>query len=101
MCAHAANWMQHCVAEFEAGEFKKWNAKTIQAENERAVAAHRLVGPEAMLDELDASHRNVRELIVSLPDDRFGAESESYNVIAFYTYLHWHEHLHEDLGVTL
>ena len=101
MCAHAANWMQQCVAEFEAGEFKKWNAKTIQGENERAVAAHRLVGPEAMLDELDASHRNVRELIVSLPDDRFGAESESYNVIAFYTYLHWQEHLHEDLGVTL
>jgi hypothetical protein len=101
MCAHAANWMQQCVAEFEAGEFKKWNAKTIQAENERAVAAHRLVGAEAMLDELDASHRRVRELIVSLPDDRFGAESESYNVIAFYTYLHWQEHLHEDLGVTL
>ena len=101
MCAHAANWMQQCVAEFEAGEFKKWNAKTIQAENERAVAAHRLVGAEAMLDELDASHRRVRELIVSLPDDRFGAESESYNVIAFYTYLHWQEHLHEDLGVTV
>ena len=101
MCAHAANWMQQCVAEFEAGGFKKWNAKTIQAENERAVAAHRLVGAEAMLDELDASHRRVREIIVSLPDDRFGAESESYNVIAFYTYLHWQEHLHEDLGVTL
>ena len=101
MCAHAANWMQQCVAEFEAGEFKKWNAKTIQAENERAVAAHQLVGAEAMLDELDTSHRRVRELIVSLPDDRFGAESESYNVIAFYTYLHWQEHLHEDLGVTL
>jgi hypothetical protein len=101
MCAHAANWMQQCLAEFEAGEFKKWNAKTIQAENERAVAAHRLVGAEAMLDELDASHRRVRELIVSLPDDRFAADSESFNVIAFYTYLHWHEHLHEDLGVTL
>ena len=101
MCAHAANWMQQCVAEFEAGEFKKWNAKTIQAENDRAVAAHRLVGAEAMLAELDASHRSVRELIVSLPDDRFGAESDSYNVIAFYTYLHWQEHLHEDLGVTL
>jgi len=100
MCAHAANWMQQCVAEVEAGEFKKWNAKTIQAENERAVAAHRLVGAEAMLAELDASHRSVRELIVSLPDDRFGAESDSYNVIAFYTYLHWQEHLHEDLGVT-
>ena len=100
MCAHAANWMQQCVAELEAGEFKRWNAKTIQAENERAVAAHRLVGAEAMLDELDASHRRVREMLVSLPDDRFGAESD-YNVIAFYTYLHWHEHLHEDLGVTL
>jgi hypothetical protein len=100
MCAHAANWMQQCVAEFEAGEFKKWSAETIQAENDRAVAAHRLVGAEAMLDELDSSHRRVRELIASLPEERFGPESKSFNVIAFYTYLHWEEHLHEDLGVS-
>ena len=101
MCAHAANWMQQCVAEFEAGEFKKWTAPTIQAENERAVAAHRLVGAEAMLDELDTSYLRVRELVASLPEDRFGPESDEFNVIAFYNYLHWEEHLHEDLGISL
>jgi hypothetical protein len=100
MCAHAANWMQQAVAEFEAGAFKTWNAQTILAENARAVETHRLVGPEAMLDELDTSQRRMRELIASLPEDRFGPESDAFNVIAFYTYLHLEEHLHEDLGAS-
>jgi hypothetical protein len=100
MCAHAANWMQQAVAEFEAGAFKAWNAQTIQAENERALEAHRLVGAEAMLDELDTSHRRFRELIAALPEERYTPPSEALGVIAFYGYLHWEEHLHEDLGVS-
>ncbi|TMC05874.1 MAG: hypothetical protein E6J35_03415 [Chloroflexi bacterium] len=99
MCAHVANWMQVATNELEAGKFGRWSAETIQAENDRAVEAHRLVGPEAMLDELDTSHRRLREAIVAsgdgTPDLKVG------DVIGFYTYLHWEEHLHEDLGVTL
>src|SRR5207247_10376843 len=53
MSAHVANWMQVATNELEAGKFGKWSADTIQAENDRAVEAHRPVGPEAMLDELD------------------------------------------------
>jgi hypothetical protein len=100
MCAHAANWLQQAVAELEAGEFKSWNAETIQAENDRAVEAHRLVGPEAMLDELDTSYRRLRETIASISDERMRDPSVS-GVIGFYSYLHWEEHMGPDLGVTL
>jgi hypothetical protein len=99
MCAHAANWLQQAVIELEAGEFRSWNAETIQAENDRAVEAHRLVGPEAMLDELDTSHRRLREALATIPDERM-RENVS-GVIPFYSYLHWEEHLGADLGVTI
>jgi len=95
MCAHAANWMQQAVSELEGG-FKVWNAATIQAENERAVEAHRLVGAEAMLDELDTSHQRVREAIAKVGDERMAAKVAG--VVPFYTYLHWEVHLREDLG---
>lgn len=100
MCAHAANWMQQAVIELEATEFRRWNTETIQAENDRAVEAHRLVGPEAMLDELDTSYRRVREAFAKITDERM-ADPKVFGVVGFYTYLHWEEHLGEDLGVTL
>ena len=99
MCAHVANWMQVATNELEAGKFGRWSAETIQAENDRAVEAHRLVGPEAMLDELDTSQRRLREAIVASGDGT--PDLKVADVIGFYTYLHWEEHLHEDLGVTL
>ena len=99
MSAHVANWMQVATNELEAGKFGKWSAETIQAENDRAVEAHRLVGPEAMLDELDTSQRRLREAIVASGDGT--PDLKVADVIGFYTYLHWEEHLHEDLGVTL
>jgi len=99
MCAHAANWLQQAVSELEAGEFRSWNAATIQAENDRAVEAHRLVGPEAMLDELDTSHRRLREALAAIPDERM--REQVSGVIPFYSYLHWEEHMGPDLGVTI
>jgi hypothetical protein len=99
MCAHVANWMQVAANELEAGKFGRWSAQTIQAENERAVEAHRLVGPEAMLDELDTSQRRVREAIVASGDRT--PDLNVADVIGFYTYLHWEEHLGEDLGVKI
>ncbi len=100
MCAHVANWLQQAAAELASGEFRSWNAETIQAENDRAVEAHRLVGAEAMLDELDTSHRRLREAIASLPDERMKDRKVS-GVIGFYSYLHWEEHLGHDLGVSV
>ncbi len=97
MCAHAANWMQQAANELASGAAKTWTTAAILAENARAVEAHRLVGAEAMLDELDASHRRVREAIAQLSDENMAT---LFSVVAFYTYLHWEEHLHEDLGAT-
>ena len=99
MCAHVANWMQVATNELEAGKFGRWSPETIQAENERAVEAHRLVGAEAMLDELDTSQRRMREAIVASADRT--PDLKVADVIGFYTYLHWDEHLGEDLGVTI
>lgn len=100
MCAHAANWMQRAVSELESGEYGTWTNETILAENARAVEAHRLVGPEAMLDELDTSYRRARETIAKIPDERM-ADARVSGIVAFYTYLHWEEHLGHDLGVML
>jgi hypothetical protein len=99
MAAHAANWLQVATNELEAREFGNWTSETIQAENDRAVEAHRLVGAEAMLDELDTSHRRLREALAAVSDERM-RDSVS-NVIPFFSYLHWEEHLGPDLGVTI
>jgi hypothetical protein len=98
MCAHAANWMQQAVNELE-GSAKSWTTETILAENARAVEAHRLVGAEAMLDELDTSYKRLRESIAKIPDDRI-LDPKVFGVVASYSYLHWEEHLHEDLGMS-
>jgi hypothetical protein len=100
MCAHAANWLQIGVQELESGASRAWTSELIQAENDRAVEAHRLVGAEAMLDELDTSQRRMRETLAALPDDRM-RDPKVFAIAGFYTYLHWEEHLHEDLGVAL
>ncbi len=52
-----------------------------------------------MLDELDTSQRRLREAIVASGDR--APDLKVADVMGFYTYLHWEEHLHEDLGVTL
>ena len=91
--------MQLAVRDLAAGTVVKWDASSIQAENDRAVEAHRLVGAEAMLDELDTSARRVREAIGSLTE-RQVADANIFGIAAFYTYLHWEEHLGE-LGIIL
>jgi hypothetical protein len=90
--------MQQAVSELDSGQ-KTWTTESILAENDRAVAAHALVGPEAMLDELDTSHRRLRESLAKIPDARV-LDPNVFGVVAFYSYLHWEEHLHEDLGLS-
>jgi hypothetical protein len=90
--------MQQAVNELE-GAARTWTTETILAENARAVEAHRLVGAEAMLDELDTSYKRLRESIAKIPDDRI-LDPKVFGVVASYSYLHWEEHLHEDLGMS-
>jgi hypothetical protein len=97
LCAHAAAWMQESVRELAANEFTDWNARTIQEFNDRAVDAHRLVGPEAMLDELDTSARRMREVIATLSPEQI-ANEKVFDVAAWCSYLHWEDHFAE-LGI--
>jgi len=99
LCAHAAAWLQEAVRELAANEFTDWNAGTIQEFNDRAVEAHRLVGAEAMLDELDTSARRMREAIAALSDERI-ANEKVFDIVAWCTYLHWEDHFAE-LGIDI
>jgi len=99
LVAHAAAWMEQGARELRTGDIQRWNAEKIQAANDSAVRAHELVGPEALLDELDTTQRRIREEIAKLSDDRL-ADPRIYGIAAFYTYLHWEEHFAE-LGIPL
>ena len=63
--------------------------------------SHWLHGEQAArCDELDASHKRVREAIAKISDDRI-MTPEVFGIAGFYTYLHWEEHLFWDLGVAI
>jgi hypothetical protein len=86
--------MQQTVREMQTKEFTiGWTATTIQEFNDRSVRAHELVGPEAMIDELEAVYRQLLETVRALPagdvDDKIAGS------LPYYTYLHWEEHLPE------
>ena len=53
-----------------------------------------------MLDELDTSQVRMRETLAAISDERI-RDARVFAIAAFYTYLHWEEHLHEDLGVSV
>jgi hypothetical protein len=91
--------MEQGAKELRTGDIQRWNAEKIQAANDTAVRAHELVGPEALLDELDTTQRRIREEIAKLSDDRL-ADPRIYGIAAFYTYLHWEEH-YAELGIPL
>ena len=99
LCAHAAAWLQEATRELETGERPSWSKHAIQAFNDRAVEAHRLVGAEAMLDELDTSLRRLRGAIATLTPEQL-ADGKTFDVAAWCSYLHWEEH-YEELGITL
>jgi hypothetical protein len=91
--------MEQTVREMKSGEVTTgWTTETINAFNAASVRTHQLVGPEAMIDELDSVYRRlvatVRGLGAGEIDDRFAS------TMPYYTYLHWEEHFGE-LGIPL
>ena len=97
--AHAVGWMEQTVREMRTKEFSTgWTKETILAFNEVSVRTHDLVGPEAMLDELDTSCRRLVETIRGLGDGEVDERISS--TMPYYTYLHWEEHFAE-LGIPL
>ena len=99
LIAHAAGWIEQAAREIETNEFRTgWTSETIQEYNDRSVRTHELVGPEAMVDELDTVYRRLLEALRALPagdiDERIAS------TLPYYTYLHWEEHFAE-LGIPL
>jgi hypothetical protein len=99
LVAHAVGWMDQTVREMQTNEFSTgWTQATIQEFNDRSVRTHQLVGPEAMIDELDTVYRRLLETLRRVPagevDERIAGS------MPYYTYLHWEEHFAE-LGIPL
>ena len=97
--AHAIGWMEQTIREMRSGELSTgWTKETIDSYNARSVRTHELVGPEAIVDELDTVYRTLVETIRGLGD---GPIDERFaSTMPYYTYLHWEEHFAE-LGIPL
>ncbi len=99
LVAHAVGWMEQTVREMQTSEFTTgWTKETIQEFNDRSVRTHELVGPEAMIDELDTVYRRLIETVRGLGDGAI--DDRIASTMPYYTYLHWEEHFAE-LGVPL
>jgi hypothetical protein len=99
LVAHAAGWMGQTVREMQTNVVTTgWTSETIQAFNDQSVRTHELVGPEAMIDELDTIYRRLVETVRGLGDAH--VDERIASTLPYYTYLHWEEHFGE-LGIPL
>jgi hypothetical protein len=99
LVAHAVGWMHQAVHEMQTKEFRTgWTSETIQEFNDRSVRTHALVGPEAMIDELDTVYRRLVETVRGLPAGN--VDERIAGTLPYYTYLHWEEH-YAELGISL
>jgi hypothetical protein len=99
LVAHVVGWMEQTVREMQTKEFiTGWTATTIQDFNDRSVRTHELVGPEAMIDELDTVYRRLVETLRGLGEGE--VDEKIAGTMPYYTYLHWEEHFAE-LGIPL
>jgi hypothetical protein len=99
LVAHAVGWMEQTVREMQSNEFRTgWTTATIQEFNDRSVRTHELVGPEAMVDELDTVYRRLVQTVRGLGDG--DVDERIASSMPYYTYLHWEEHFAE-LGIAL
>jgi hypothetical protein len=99
LVAHVVGWIEQTIREMQTNEVTTgWTATTIQEFNDRSVRTHELVGPEAMVDELDTVYRRLLETVRGLPAG--DVDEKIAGSMPYYTYLHWEEHFAE-LGISL
>lgn len=99
LLAHVAAWEEEAARRLRvvrAGEdIPSFSSDAeIDAFNARAVRERRLVGPEAILDELEAAHRQLVRLIADLPTELL-ADPRAQRWIAGNTFGHYGEHRDE------
>jgi hypothetical protein len=95
LLAHIVGWLQDVPPRLrairEGTERPIGSREEIDAFNEQSVAQRRLVGPEALLDELDASYRLMRDAVAGLGDPEV-QDRRIRALVSTRTYLHWQEH---------
>lgn len=101
LLAHVIGWLHDVprrLAAIRAGTDRPIaGAAEIDAYNARSVSERRLVGPEAILDELNTAFHLVREAVAGLSDEEV-QDRRIRGLVATRTYLHWDEH-EQDLGL--
>lgn len=111
LVAHIAGWHDLTARRMRVyrseGWYPEYNAGVLgiapfadgDAYNARLVSSHRLVGPEALTDELDTTFRALRAEIAQLSDEQACAnDGWVVSVVAGNTYDHYVEHATE-LGI--
>jgi hypothetical protein len=112
LVAHCAAWEDLAARRLRA--FRETGDRTYPEEardtdafNARVTASHRLVGAEALVDELDTAHRRLLEEVARLDDEQmeadvqataWGPQSWVVAVVAGNTFGHYREHSAE-LGI--
>ena len=107
LIAHVAAWEELTARRLrtlhESGDRTEPEAAA-DAFNAHVVATHRLVGAEALLDELDTAHRSLLAALEGLSDDEVAAEVQEtpwgpaswvVAIVAGNTYGHYAEHAAE------
>lgn len=98
LIAHVIGWLEDVPRRLEAiraGTHRPISGpQEIDEYNARSVSSRALVGPEALLDELEASYRRMRETVLGLSDE----EARSFRIVGMVcvrTFLHWDQHAKE------
>ncbi len=96
LLAHVAAWEEEAARSLRAltagaAPPSYDDDAAVDAFNARAIEERRLVGPEAILDELASAHRALVALVRSMPDEVLG-DARSQRWIANNTFAHYAEH---------
>ena len=97
LVGHLAAWEEYTVAKLEersAGGLAEPWPEDEDAFNAREIANRKLVGPEAILDELDTAHRRLREAVAALTDDDL-RDPHVFQLVAGNSYAHYAQHAAE------
>jgi len=95
MLAHVIGWLQDIPPRLDAirnGTNKPVGGQAaIDAYNAKSVADRKLVGPEAILDELDTSYRRMREAVTTMTKAET-TDPRALLMVLARTELHWPDH---------
>jgi hypothetical protein len=99
LLAHVAAWEEEAARRLRivtaGGEVPDFGSDAaVNAFNARAVEERRLVGPEAIVDELEAAHRQLVKIVRDLPD-ALVAQDRVQRWIGANTFGHYAEHRDE------